>query len=68
MATITSSTLQEIAAAVADELQLDTPARVSISEVTIAVTYQVDHHQRDFIDEWYDEYVCQHGEIEVPFS
>lgn len=65
MATITSSTLQDIARAVADELQLDNFDRsISVREITIAVTYQVT--QPDIVDTWYDEYLRQHGE-EEPF-
>lgn len=65
MATITSSTLQDIARAVADELQLDNFDRsISVREITVAVTYQVT--QPDIVDTWYDEYLRQHGE-EEPF-
>lgn len=59
-------TLREIAIAVADELQL-TEEDVSINQVTIVVTYSVEH-QPDFIDEWYENYLASLAEdVEVPF-
>lgn len=51
--------LQDIAAAIADELQLSDAERVSVSQVTISVTYQVDRsHQseQDWMDEWYEDF------------
>lgn len=66
MATIESSRLEEIARAVADELQL-TDDSISVSQVTVAVTYSVTR-QDDFIDEWYESYLARMAEeIEVPF-
>lgn len=53
--------LKDIAAAIADELQLSDTERISVSQVTVSVTYQVDHsaevHQHDWMDEWYEKYL-----------
>lgn len=50
--------LQDIAAAIADELQLSDAERVSVSQVTVSVTYQVDRsHKSDWMDEWYERYL-----------
>lgn len=59
------TTLKDIAAAVADELMLDS-AEVTVSQVTVTVTYSVDRH--DFLDDWYDRYIAEHeADEEVPF-
>ena len=66
MAAIESSRLEEIARAVADELQL-TDDSISVSQVTVAVIYSITH-QHDFIDDWYESYMAHMDEeIEVPF-
>ncbi len=66
MATIESLKLEDIARAVADELQLTTDDSISISQVTVAVTYSV--NRQDFIDEWYEDYLAKMTEdTEVPF-
>lgn len=50
--------LNDIAAAIADELQLSDAERISVSQVTVAVTYQIDSsHQPDWMEEWYQEYL-----------
>ena len=57
---MSSISLDDIAAAIADELQLSDAERVSVSQVTVAVTYQVDRtdvHQHDWMDEWYQQYL-----------
>lgn len=58
MPTTSDISLKDIAAAIADELQLSDAERISVSQVTVAVTYQVDHeaHQPDWMDEWYEEF------------
>lgn len=50
--------LQDIAAAIADELQLSDAERISVSQVTVSVTYQVDrsNHPSDWMDEWYEDF------------
>lgn len=50
--------LKDIAAAIADELQLSDAERVSVSQVTVSVTYQVDRQadQDDWLDDWYQEF------------
>lgn len=56
--TIESTTLKDIAAAIADELQLTDNEVLSVSQVTVSVTYQVDRQpiQDDWMDEWYKEF------------
>ena len=58
---MSSINLNDIAAAIADELQLSDAERVSVSQVTVAITYQVDRtddvHQHDWMDEWYQQYL-----------
>lgn len=51
--------LKDIAAAIADELQLSDTELLSVSQVTVSVTYQVDRQakQDDWMDEWYEEYL-----------
>lgn len=50
--------LKDIAAAIADELQLTDAERISVSQVTVSVTYQVDRsHESDWMDEWYERYM-----------
>lgn len=50
--------LKDIAAAIADELQLSDAECISVSQVTVSVTYQVDRsHQSDWMDEWYEKYL-----------
>lgn len=50
--------LKDIAAAIADELQLSDAERISVSQVTVSVTYQVDRQARqdDWLDDWYQEF------------
>lgn len=54
------STLRDIAAAIADELQLSDAELVSVSQVTVSITYKVDRDtiqsNDDWMDEWYDQY------------
>lgn len=52
------ATVQDIAAAIADELQLSDTELMSVTQVTVSVTYQVDRQTRqdDWMDEWYKEY------------
>lgn len=60
MPTIESITLKDIAAAIADELQLDSVEQLSVSQVTVSVTYQIDRsHQPDpdWMSEWYEDYL-----------
>lgn len=49
--------LRDIAAAITDELQLG-DSSLSVSQVTISVTYQVDKQARqdDWLDDWYQEF------------
>lgn len=55
--TIESTTLKDIAAAIADELQLTDNEMLSVSQVTVSVTYQVDRQPKDdWMDEWYEEF------------
>jgi len=51
--------LKDIAAAIADELQLSDAERISVSQVTVSVTYDIDRSsgQDDWMDEWYEEYL-----------
>lgn len=51
--------LNDIAAAIADELQLSDTELLSVSQVTVSVTYQVDRQtkQDDWMDEWYEDYL-----------
>lgn len=57
MPTIESVTLKDIAAAVADELQLSDSELLSVSQVTVSVTYKVDRQaENDWLDEWYKEF------------
>lgn len=50
--------LNDIAAAIADELQLSDTELLSVSQVTVSVTYQVDRQtkQDDWMDEWYEDF------------
>lgn len=48
--------LNDIAAAIADELQLSDTELLSVTQVTVSVTYQVDRHESDWMDEWYREF------------
>lgn len=52
------TTVREIAAAIADELQLSDTERVSVSQVTVSITYKIDSHDDDddWMDEWYKEF------------
>lgn len=52
------STLKDIAAAIADELQLSDTELVSVSQVTVSITYKVDRssHPDDWMDEWYNQF------------
>lgn len=48
--------LRDIAAALTDELQLG-DSTLSVSQVTISVTYQVEQaRQDDWLDDWYQEF------------
>jgi hypothetical protein len=55
----TDISLDDIAAAIADELQLDDAELLSVSQITVSVTYQVDRHKTDWMDEWYDEFASR---------
>lgn len=49
--------LKDIAAAIVDELQLSNSEFLSISEVTVSVTYKVDKQaEDDWLDKWYEEF------------
>lgn len=50
--------LKDIAAAIADELQLSDTELLSITHVTVSVTYQVDRQTQheDWMDEWLEEF------------
>lgn len=50
--------LDDIAAAIVDELQLSDTELLSVSQVTVSITYQVDRQakQDDWMDEWYQEF------------
>lgn len=62
---LNGTTIRDIAEAVADELMLDS-TEVTISQVTVTVTYSVGN--QDFLDDWYDRYIAEHGiDEEVPF-
>ena len=66
-ATIAGASLRDIANAVADELQL-TADNITVSQVTVIVTYSLDDKHVDFMDDWYNEYLNRQAEeIEVPF-
>ena len=59
MPTIESVTLQDIMSAIADELQLNNTELLSVSQITVSVTYQVDRQARqedDWVDQWYKEF------------
>lgn len=59
MPTTSDVSLKDIAAAIADELQLSDAERISVSQVTVSVTYQVDRSRQsesDWMDEWYEEF------------
>lgn len=55
---VSNISLKDIAAAVADELQLSDTELLSVTQVTVSVTYQVDRQARqdDWMDEWYEEF------------
>lgn len=54
---MTGISLDDIAAAIADELQLSDRELLSVTQVTVSVTYQVDRQtKQDWMDEWYEEY------------
>lgn len=56
----TSISLDDIRAAIVDELQLSDAELLSVSQVTVSVTYQVDRQttsQEDWMDEWYNAYL-----------
>lgn len=59
MPTTSDVSLKDIAAAIADELQLSDAERISVSQVTVSVTYQVDRSRQsesDWMDEWYEDF------------
>lgn len=59
MPTTSDISLKDIAAAIADELQLSDAERISVSQVTVSVTYQVDRSRQsdsDWMDEWYEDF------------
>lgn len=59
MPTTSDVSLKDIAAAIADELQLSDAECISVSQVTVSVTYQVDRSRQsesDWMDEWYEEF------------
>lgn len=49
--------LRDIAAAITDELQLG-DSSLSVSQVTVSVTYQVNKQTRqdDWLDDWYQDF------------
>jgi len=58
MAQVTGISLDDIAAAIADELQLDDAELLSVSQVTVSVTYKVDRQaEDDWLDKWYNEFM-----------
>ena len=58
------ATIREIASAIADELQLNSTDRISVKEVTVSVTYQVDQFAGStWLDDWFRESFAD----EVPF-
>lgn len=62
------STLRDIAAAIADELQLSDAELVSVSQVTVSITYKVDRDTTQSNDDWMDEWCNQYSKREmVPF-
>lgn len=64
-ATLESVTLESIAKAVADELQLG--ENEHIKQVIVIVTCEDEpKHEHDWLDDWYEEYVSQHKD-EIPF-
>lgn len=54
------TTIDSIAAAIADQLQLSDTELVSVSQVTVSITYKIDRQENkedsDWIDQWYQEY------------
>lgn len=59
MPTTSDVSLKDIVAAIADELQLSDAERISVSKVTVSVTYQVDRScqsESDWMDEWYEDF------------
>lgn len=71
MPTIESVTLKDIMSAIVDELQLGDTEMLSVSQITLSVTYQVDRQTQseaqsedDWVDRWYEEF--EQREI-IPF-
>lgn len=57
MTTLDQVTLESIAQAVADELRLGASDDVSVSQVTVAVTYEIHKHDDDsWLEDWYERY------------
>lgn len=58
MPTTSDISLKDIAAAIANELQLDSAECLSVTQVTVSVTYSIDRSsgQTDWMDEWYQEF------------
>lgn len=57
---VTGISLDDIAAAIADELKLSDTELLSVSQVIVSVTYMVDRQttmQTDWMDEWYQQYL-----------
>lgn len=69
MATLNSTTLRDIASAVADELQLDAADRLSVTEITVSVTYAVRREEEDFASDWLDRWYDEQAErFDIPFD
>ena len=63
MTTLDQVTLESIAQAVADELRLGASDDVSVSQVTVAVTYEIHKHDDSWLEDWYEKYSREN----VPF-
>lgn len=54
------TTIDSIAAAIADQLQLTDTELVSVSQVTVSITYKIDRQENqeenDWLDKWYEDY------------
>ena len=64
MTTLDQITLESIAQAVADELRLDSNDSISVSQVMVAVTYEIQRQDNDsWLEDWYERYSREN----VPF-